>query len=74
VVVHAGAEEAELGLGVRVAGGEGCEQVVDLGLRLTVRELQVTVEAEVGGDVPEELVDRLRADRLEHLGTVPVSR
>ena len=49
-------------------------RVVDLGLGLPVGKLQRPAQAQVGGDVLEQLVDRLGADRLEHLGPVAVSR
>ena len=62
VVVHAGAEEADLGLGVGVARGERPHPFVDLGLAEAVGQIEVAVEADPGGHV-EELVDRGGPDR-----------
>ncbi len=71
VVVHAGAEEADLGLGVGVARGERPHPFVDLGLAEAVGEVEVAVEADPGGNV-EELVDRGGPDRGQHLGALAV--
>ena len=67
-----GAEEADLGVGVGVARRERRELVEDLGLREPVGELERAVEAQLGGDVGEQLVDRLDADRVEHRRAVGV--
>ena len=66
MVVHPGADEADLGVGVGVARRERREEVEDLGLREAVREVERAVQAQVGGDVGEQLVDRVDADRVEH--------
>ncbi len=67
VVVHPGAEEADLLLAVGVAGGERGEALVDLGLAHPLRQGQRAVEAQRLGDLGEELVDRVDPDRGEHL-------
>jgi hypothetical protein len=72
VVVHPRADEAGLGVGVRVAGGERREAVEHLGLGEAVRELERAVEAQLGGDVGEQLVGRVDADRLQHRRPVGV--
>ncbi len=69
VVVHAGAEEADLRLGIGVARRERAHPLVDLGLAEAVGQVESTVEPDVRGDV-EELLDRGDADRVEHLATL----
>src|SRR5262245_52114764 len=66
MVVHAGAEEARLRLGVRVPRGKGGQQVVDLGLGLAVRQIEPTAQSERLRNVLEELIDRGDADGVEH--------
>ena len=68
MVVHPGADEAGLGVGVGVARGELREALEDLGLREPVGQLERPVEAQLGGDVGEQLVDRVDADRRQHRG------
>ena len=72
VVVHPGAEEADLRVGVGVARGERGEAVEDLGLREPVGQLERAVEAQLGRDVGEQLLGRGDADRLEHRRPVGV--
>ena len=60
VVVHPGADEAGLRVGVRVARRERRELVEDLGLGEPVGQLERAVEAQLGGDVCEQLLDRRR--------------
>ena len=70
VVVHPGADEADLRLGIGVAGGERREPLVDVGLALSPGKRKLPVEAERLGDLVEKIVDRLDADRSQHLGAV----
>ena len=70
VVVHPGAEEADLLLAVGVARGQRRQSLVDLGLAHPRRQRQRAVEAQRLGDLREELGGRLDADRGEHLGPV----
>jgi hypothetical protein len=74
VVVHPGAEEAELAVGIGVPGGERGELVEDLGLRAPAGKLERAVEPNLGRDVGEQLVDRVDADRREHRLPVRVGR
>ena len=75
VVVHAGAEEAELGLGVGVARRERAQALVDLASppcpagRSSGRSSRTSA-----GISLEQLVDRAGADRGEHLLAVGVGR
>ncbi len=46
--------------------------LVDLGLGEAVGEVERAIEADVRGDAVEELVDRVDADRGEHLGPLGV--
>ncbi len=46
--------------------------IEDLGLREAVGELERAPEPKLGGDVGEELVGRVDADRRQHRGTVGV--
>ena len=71
VVVHPGAEEADLRFGVGVTGGERSHPLVDLGLRQAVGQLERAVEPDARGHV-EELLDRGDADLVEHLATLVV--
>ena len=66
MVVHPGAEEAGLRLGVGVARGERRQVVVDLGLGAARLEVERPVEPQRLGDLGEQLVDRADADRVEH--------
>ena len=50
--------------------GEGGEELVDLGLALALGEVERAAEAERLGDLLEEIVDRVDADRGQHLGPV----
>ena len=72
MVVHPGADEADLGVGVGVARRERGEQVEDLGLREPVREVERAVEPQVVGDVGEQVVDRVDPDLGEHRRAVGV--
>ena len=68
VVVHPGADEADLLFGVGVARRQRRQPLVDLGLAHPVGQRQRAAEAQRLGDLLEELVDRVDADRGEHLG------
>ena len=71
MVVHAGAEEAELVLGARVARGELAQVLVDVLLGQARRQLERAAEAHRLGDLAlEQLLDRADADRREHRGEV----
>ena len=70
VVVHPGAEEADLLFGVGVPPGQRREALVDLGLAHPLGQVERPAEAQRAGDLLEQLVDRLDADRGEHLGAV----
>ena len=72
MVVHPGAEEADLGVRVGVACGQLAHPLVDLVLAEAVGQLERPVEADVRGYAVEELVDRVDADRREHGGAVGV--
>ena len=68
-----GAEERQLVLGGDVLGGEVAQAGVDLLLRLARREVERAAEPHALGDVGEEVVDRVNADRRQHLLPVGVS-
>jgi hypothetical protein len=70
VVVHPGADEADLRFGVGVPSGQRRQALVDLGLAHPGGQLERPAQAQRGGDLLEELVDRVDADRGEHLGAV----
>ena len=72
MVVDPGAEERELAPGVDVAGGELLEVGDDLLLRERRLEVELAPEAHAVGDVAEQLVDRLDADRREHLVAIAI--
>ena len=74
MVVHPRAEEADLDLGVDVLLGQRGEPLIDLVLAQPVLELELAVEADLVGDLGEQLVDRGGADRLQHLPAVGVGR
>ena len=67
VVVHAGAEEADLGVRVHVAGGERRQVLVDLLLGAPVRQVDGASQAHALRYVGEQIVERADADRAEHL-------
>ena len=67
VVVHAGAEEADLGVRVHVARGERRQVLVDLLLGAPVRQVDVAPQAHALRYVREQIVERADADRAEHL-------
>jgi hypothetical protein len=66
VVVHAGAGEGDLGVGVAVALGEPRQVVEHVLLGHALGQLERPVEAQRLGDVLEQLLDRAGADALEH--------
>ncbi len=66
VVVHPGAEEAELGIGVRVLGRERAQVLEDVLLGHAVRQVERPVEPDLGRDLLEELLGRLSPDLGEH--------
>ena len=70
MVVDARAQERQLLPGVDVAGGELLEVRDDLRLGERWLEVELALEPNTGRDVPEELLDRLDADRREHLVAV----
>ena len=70
VVVRPGAEERELVRERRVAGGQLAEIAQELGLRQRRRDRQPAGEAQPPRDVLEQRVDRVDADRREHLGAI----
>ena len=70
VVVHPGADEADLPFGVGVARRQCRQALEDLGLAHPLRQVQRAAEPQRLGDLLEELVDRADADRGEHLGPV----
>ena len=72
VVVHPSPQEAQLGLGVRVAPGEGGKVIEALGLRQPGRQVELAVEAKPGGDLGEQVVHRFDADRVEHRRAIRV--
>ena len=72
VVVHPGADEADLAFGVLVARRQRRQPLEDLGLAHPVRQRQRAAEAQRLGDLLEEVVDRAGADRGEHLRPVGV--
>ena len=72
VVVHPRPEEAELRVGVGVALGERGEMVEALGFREPRGEVEGTAQAQLGGDLGEQVVDRANADRVEHRSAVGV--
>ena len=67
VVVDPSSEEGELAARVDVLGGELLEVGDDLLLRESRLEVELAIEAHALRDVAKELVDRLDADRREHL-------
>jgi hypothetical protein len=74
VVVHPGARERDLGVGVAVARGELREVVEDVLLGHALGQLERAVEAHRRRHVLEQLLDRARADALQHLAAVLVGR
>ena len=66
VVVHAGAEEADLGVRVAVAGGQRGEVVVHLLLRLAGRQVDLALQAHGLRNVREQLLYGAGADGAEH--------
>ena len=72
VVVHPGADEADLRVGVRVARGERRQLLEDLGLGEPVGELERAVEAQLGRDVGEQLGRRIDPDLAQHRRPVGV--
>jgi hypothetical protein len=67
VVVHPGTEEGQLVLGGDVARRQVAQAGVDLLLGLAGRQIQGPAEPHALGDVGEEGIDRVNADRLQHL-------
>jgi hypothetical protein len=71
VVVHAGAEEAQLILDARVASGELRQVREDVLLGLPIGQLQTPPEADFLGNLAvEDLLDGVDADRVEHRGEI----
>jgi hypothetical protein len=66
VVVHPGAEEADLGVGVAVASRQRGQVVVHLLLGQPRREVDLAIEPDRLGDVREQVIDRADADGAEH--------
>ncbi len=67
MVVHAGAEEAQLVLGARVARGERAQVLVDVLLGQPGGQVERAAEAHARGDLAvEDLLQRADADRREH--------
>ena len=74
VVVHARAEEAELGIGVGVPRGERAQVLEDVLLGHPVRQVERAVQADLRGDLLEELLGRLSADLREHRRPIGIGR
>src|ERR1700760_1935910 len=74
MVIHAGAEEGQLILGARVTRRQRLELLEDLELGLAGVEPEWGRQPQVGGDVGEQLLDRLHADRPQHLAAVRLRR
>ena len=70
MVVHPGADEADLLFGVGVARGKRSEALEDLGLAHPRGQRQRPAEPQRLGDLLEQVLDRVDADRGEHLGPV----
>jgi len=66
VVVHAPAQEADLVLGGDVAGGQVAQVGVDGLLGLSGGQVERAIEAQVGRDRREQVLDGLHADGREH--------
>jgi hypothetical protein len=66
MVVHAGPEEADLRVGVRIPLRELGEMIEALGLGEPVGQVQIAIEPHLRRDLLEQLVHRLRADDVEH--------
>ena len=71
VVVHARAEEADLLLGVPVAGRQRGQVLVHLLLGLALREVELPAEPNRLRDVREQILQRADADGVEHLAAGP---
>ena len=74
MVVHARAEEADLGIGIGVPGRERAQVLEDVLLGHPVRQIESPVQADLGGDLLEELLGRLSADLGEHRRSVGIGR
>ena len=72
MVVGAATRETDQVLSGPIATSEGCEVGQDLLLRYPRGKIQGSLQAEVLGDLREEVVDRRNADRREHLANVVV--
>ena len=72
MVVHPRPQEAELGVGVGVSLRERGQVVEALGLREAGRQVERARQAQVRGDLGEQVVDRADADRVEHRPAVGV--
>ena len=74
VVVHAGAEEADLGIRIGVPGGERAEVLEDVLLGHPVRQIQSPVQADLRRDLLEQLFGRLSTDLGEHRRSIGIGR
>ncbi|OJU80124.1 MAG: hypothetical protein BGO11_12475 [Solirubrobacterales bacterium 70-9] len=70
MVVHPGTDEADLRFGVGVPPGQRRQPLVDLGLAHPGGQVERPAQAQRAGNLLEELVDRVDADRGQHLGAV----
>ena len=74
MVVHARAEEADFRVGVGVPRGQRAQVLEDVLLGHPVRQIESPVQANVGGDLLEELLGRLSANLREHGHSVGIGR
>ena len=70
MVVHAGAEEADLLVAVPVAGGQGGDVLVDVLLGHPRGQVERAPQADRLGDRLEQVLERADADRGQHLPAV----
>jgi hypothetical protein len=66
VIVGAGAEEAGVGVGVRVAGGDAAQVTDEIGLGQRRRQRQRPRQPRLGRNLDEQVLDPAHADRLQH--------
>jgi hypothetical protein len=72
VVVHSGAEEGGLLVGVPVARGQPGQVLEHVLLRATGGQVELASQPHALGDLREQVVDRVDADRVEHLAQIPL--
>ncbi len=74
MVVHARAQEADLGIGVGVPRSQRAQVLEDVLLGHPVRQVEQAVEPDLRRDLLEELLGGLSTDLREHRRPVGIGR